>query len=70
MNIKLHAHQMHNNNCWGINCTIVPTPMVLQLWPEGAEPGSGVQRFVMAANWQRGFEVKILYFEIVTRTTS
>ena len=37
--------------------------MVLQLWPEGAEPGSGVQRFVMAANWQRGFEVKFLYFE-------
>ena len=28
MNIQLHAHQLHINNCWGINCVIIPAPMV------------------------------------------
>ena len=26
--IHLHAHQLHNNNCWGFNCVIIPAPMV------------------------------------------
>ena len=29
MNIQLHAHHLHNNNCWGINCVIIPAPMVI-----------------------------------------
>ena len=28
INIQLHAHQLHINNCWGINCVIIPARMV------------------------------------------
>ena len=27
--IQLHAHQLHNNNRWGINCAVIPAPGVL-----------------------------------------
>ena len=37
INFQLHAHHLHNNNCWGANCVIIPAPMVcavifLQEW--------------------------------------
>ena len=28
--MQVHAHQLHNNNCWGINyCVIMPAPVVI-----------------------------------------
>ena len=29
ISIQVHAHQLHINNCWGINCVIIPAPMVI-----------------------------------------
>ena len=29
INIQLHTHQLHIKNCWGINCVIIPAPMVI-----------------------------------------
>ena len=40
INIQLHAHQSHINNCWGINCVVIPTPMVeflIQRGPKSAQ---------------------------------
>ena len=49
INIQLHAHQLHNNNCWGVNCVIIPAPMVIAsgnfspatsrclFWPTGVD---------------------------------
>ena len=28
INIQLRAHQLHINNYWGVNCVIIPAPMV------------------------------------------
>ena len=28
INIQLHAHRLHIDNCWGVNCVIIPAPMV------------------------------------------
>ena len=27
IDIQLHAHQLHDKNCWGINCVIIPAPL-------------------------------------------
>ena len=27
MNIQLHADQLHNNNCLGIDCVLIPAPI-------------------------------------------
>ena len=37
IHIQLHAHQLHNNNCWAINCVIIPAPMVLCEYKSGKE---------------------------------
>ena len=44
INIQLHAHQLHNKNCWGINCVIIPAPMLVSIVFHILDLGAGRPR--------------------------
>ena len=45
VNVQLHAHQLHNNNIWGINRVIILAPMVFNPCDLKKETPSGLTSF-------------------------
>ena len=49
--ISNYTHQLHINNCWGINCVIIPAPMILS--GPNLDVDGGNRALVIGFSWSR-----------------